>query len=176
MTSTQIRVNPCKIRVNRVYSPMTSKVSAPHEDLTYKIIGVAMSVHRRLGPGYQERFYQRAMEDELAAAGLGFEAQKKLTVYDQERLLGYYIPDLIVEGKVIVELKAFANLHQKYLGQVVTYLNFTGLAIGLLINFGESSLHPRRVFPSPQAKEFQINHQWMFVPDWLQAQKKEQQP
>lgn len=148
---------------------MTTKVPAPHEDLTYKTIGVAMAVHRKLGPGYKEIFYQRAMEDGLAEAELSFEAQKNLAVYDGDRLLGYYIPDLIVEEKVIVELKAFATLHQKYLGQVITYLNFTGLPIGLLINFGERSLRPRRVFPSPQAKEFQVNHQWMFTPDWLQA-------
>jgi len=156
---------------------MPSKISAPHEDLTYRIIGVAMAVHRKLGPGYKEIIYQRAMEDALAEAGLSFEAQKKLAVHDDhQRLLGYYIPDLIVESKVIVELKAFAALHQKYLGQVITYLNFTGLAIGLLINFGERSLRPRRVFPSPQAKEFQVNHQWIFTPDWLQAQKREGQP
>ena len=92
-------------------------------------------------------------------------------MYDGERLVGYYIPDLMVEGKVIVEIKAFATLHQKYLGQVITYLNHTGLAIGLLINFGERSLRPRRVFPSPQATEFRVNHQWLFVPDWLKAER-----
>jgi GxxExxY protein len=150
---------------------MPSKTSAPHEALTYKIIGIAMAVHRRLGPGHKEAIYQKAMEDGLVEAGLGFEPEPNLPVYDGERLLGYYIPDLIVEGKVIVELKAFAELHQKYLGQVITYLNFTRLEIGLLINFGEKSLRPRRVFPSPQAKEFQINHQWLFTPDWLKGQR-----
>jgi hypothetical protein len=55
-------------------------------------------------------------------------------------------------------------------GQVITYLNHTGLAIGLLINFGERSLRPRRIFPSPQAAEFRVNHQWLFVPNWLKAQ------
>lgn len=115
---------------------MPTRVSAPHEDLTYKIIGVAMAIHRRLGPGYREIIYQRAMEAGLAEAGLGYEAQKSLAVYDGERLPGYYFPDLIVEGMLIVELKAFVTVHQKYLGQVITYLNFTRLPIGLLINFG----------------------------------------
>ncbi len=150
---------------------MNKKVTAPHEDLTYAIIGCAMTLHRRLGPGYREVIYQRALEDDFTKAGLAFEAQKNLPVYDQERLLGYYIPDFIVEQKVIVELKAFAALHQKYLGQVITYLNFTELPIGLLINFGERSLHPRRVFPSPQAAEFRIDHQWLFVPDWSKDQR-----
>lgn len=145
------------------------KVKGPHEDLTYRINGAAMSVHRRLGPGHKEEVYQRAFEVELTQVGLAFEAQKNLPVYDGDRLIGYYIPDLIVEGKVIVEIKAFATVHQKYLGQVITYLNHTGLAVGLLINFGERSLRPRRVFPSSQAVAYRINHQWLFTPDWLKA-------
>lgn len=146
------------------------KVKGPHEDLTYRINGAAMAVHRRLGPGHKEEVYQRALEAELGQAGLAFEAQKNLPVYDGERLIGYYIPDLIVEGQVIVEIKAFATVHQKYLGQVITYLNHTSLAVGLLINFGERNLRPRRVFPSPQATEYRLNHQWLFVPDWLKAE------
>jgi len=53
---------------------------------------------------------------------------------------------------------------------VVTYLNHTGLSIGLLVNFGERSLRRRRVFPSPQTAEFRVNHQWLFVPNWLKAE------
>ena len=145
-------------------------VKGPHEEITYRIIGAAMAVHRRIGPGQKEVVYQRALEGEFEKAGLAFEAQKNLEVYDEERLVGYYIPDFIVEAQVIVEIKAFATLHQKYLGQVITYLNHTGLAIGLLINFGERSLRPRRIFPSPQAAEFRVNHQWLFVPNWLKAE------
>lgn len=143
------------------------RVAGPHEELTYRIIGAAMAVHRQLGPGHREAIYQRALEEELGRTGIPFEAEKSLPVCDGERLLGYYIPDFIVDGKVIVEIKAFATLHQKYLGQVITYLNHTGLAIGLLVNFGERSLRPRRVFPSPQAAAFGLNHQWMFVPEEL---------
>ncbi len=149
----------------------SNKVVGPHEDVTYRINGAAMAVHRRLGPGHKERMYQRALEAELEKTGLSFDGEPKLEVYDGERLIGYYIPDLIVEGKVIVEIKAFATLHQKYLGQVITYLNHTGLTVGLLINFGERSLRPRRVFPSPQATKFRVNYQWLFVPDWLKAEQ-----
>ena len=147
----------------------SKKVTGPYEELTYRIIGAAMAVHRRLGPGHREAIYQRALEDELSEAGISFEPEMRLPVYDGERLLGYYIPDFIVDDKVIVEIKAFATLHQKYLGQVITYLNHTGLPIGLLINFGERSLRPRRVFPSPQAVEFAHNYEWMFVPDKLKT-------
>ena len=105
---------------------------------------------------------------------MNFEAQKQLPVYDGNRLLGFYIPDFIVEDKVILEIKAFANVHQKYLGQVITYLNHTELAIGLLINFGERFIRPRRVFPSPQRTEYlqQPDYTWIFVPDWLKAQNR----
>jgi GxxExxY protein len=146
---------------------MDKKVQGPFEDITYRINGAAMAVHRRIGPGQKEDVYQQALEAELAEAGLSFEAQKNLEVYDRDRMVGLYIPDFIVEDKVIVEIKAFANLHAKYLGQVITYLNHTGLPVGLLINFGERSLRVRRVFPSPQAMEFRVNHQWLFVPDRL---------
>jgi len=149
---------------------MGKLVKGPYEDVTYRIIGAAMAVHRRIGPGQKEAVYQRALEAKFETVELAFEAQKNLEVYDEGRLVGYYIPDFIVEGKVIVEIKAFATLHVKYLGQVITYLNHTGLPIGLLINFGERSLRRRRVFPSPQAAEFRVNHQWLFVPNWLKAE------
>jgi len=149
---------------------MSKLVKGPHEDITYRIIGAAMAVHRRIGPGQKEAVYQRALEAEFEKVELAFEAQKNLEVYDEGRLVGYYIPDFIIEGKVIVEIKAFATLHVKYLGQVITYLNHTGLQIGLLINFGERSLRRRRVFPSPQTAEFRVNHQWLFVPNWLKAE------
>ena len=129
-----------------------------------------MAVHRRIGPGEKEAVYQHALEAEFEEAGSSFEAQKNLSVYDDDRLLGFYILDFIVEDKVIVEIKAFATLHQKYLGQVITYLNHTKLAVGLLINFGGRSLRWRRVFPSPQATEFRHNYRWMFVPDRFRTQ------
>jgi hypothetical protein len=71
---------------------MGKKVKGPHEDLTYRIIGAAMAVHRRIGPGHKEVIYQRALEKELTQAGLSFEAQKNIPVYDGDRLLGFYIP------------------------------------------------------------------------------------
>ncbi|MBE9121301.1 GxxExxY protein [Tychonema sp. LEGE 07199] len=154
---------------------MSEKIKAPHEDLTYQIIGAGMAVHRQLGPGYKEAIYQKKLEEQLTKEGISFEPQKNLPVYHNEQLLGLYIPDFIIENKVILEIKAFATLHNKYLGQVITYLNHTALPIGLLMNFGDRRLLSRRVFPSPQATEFRDNHQWIFVPDWLQAQKRSQE-
>jgi GxxExxY protein len=150
---------------------MGKKVIGPHEDLTYRIIGAAMAVHNRLGPGHKEEVYQRALEAQSAEEGLAFEAQKMLEVYDNGLLVGYYVPDFIYEEKVVVEIKAFSTLPRKYLGQVVTYLNHTGLPIGYLINFGERRLNRRRVFPSSQAARYPVQYQWLFIPDWLRAER-----
>jgi len=150
---------------------VSRKVIGPHEELTFRIIGAAMAVHNRLGPGHKEEVYQRALEAQSVADGLVFEAQKQLEVYDNGLLVGYYIPDFIYEEKVIVEIKAFAVLPRKYLGQVVTYLNHTGLQIGLLLNFGERRLAPQRVFPSSQPARYPVQYQWLFIPDWLKADR-----
>ena len=140
------------------------RVVALHEDLTGRIIGAAMAVHRRLGPGEREFIYQRAMEAELDRLGLAYAAEIPVEVCDGDRLLGYYIPDLVVE------LKAAAAFRPGNLGQVITYLNHLGLPIGLLINFGERSLAFRRVFPSPPATEFRINRQYLITPRELERE------
>ena len=152
---------------------MKGKIKAAHEELTYQVIGAGMAVHSKLGPGYKEEVYQRSLEQELTQQGINFQPQKNLPIYEDRKLLGFYIPDFIIDNKVILEIKAFATLHNKYMGQVITYLNHTGLKIGLLMNFGDRSLRFRRVFPSPPATEFHHNYQWIFVPNWLKAQKQD---
>jgi GxxExxY protein len=143
------------------------RVAGPHEDITYKIIGAAMALHGRLGPGYPEEIYQRGLAADLEAAGLGFEEQKKVEVWDGDTLLGFYFLDYLVEGLVIVELKALGWLRDEHRAQVISYLAMTGLPIGLLIDFGRRSLDFRRIFPPPDPEIHRVNHQWLFVPDWL---------
>ena len=145
-------------------------VNTPLDDLTYRINGAAMAVHRALGPGHKEAVYQRAMEAELERCGLSFESQKNLPVYYESRLVGYYIPDIIVEGKVVVELKALGFLDKTHLAQVICYLDYSGCLTGLLLDFGARLLKPKRIFPSPPGSTFAVNHQWLFTPDWLKAQ------
>jgi GxxExxY protein len=148
----------------------TKFVHTPYDDLTYKITGCAMTVHRRLGPGHREHIYQRALEDQLAEANLAFESQKLYEVYDSpknERLLGYYVPDFVIEDKVIVEIKAIQVLENIHLAQVIGYLAVSGCPLGLLINFGRSSLERKRVFPPKSVQEHQANPNWLFTPDWL---------
>ena len=91
------------------------RVSTPYDDLTYQVIGCAMAVHRSLGPGLRENSYQRALANSLVETNLAFEAQKLYGVYDdteQPRLVGYYIPDFVVEEKVVVEKSAEGIRHQ----------------------------------------------------------------
>ena len=151
----------------------TTRVCTPYDELTYKIIGCAMAVHRKLGPGYRENTYQRDLEIHLSEAGLLFESQKLFEVYDSlqnEALIGYYIPDFVVAEKVIVEIKSRSELDRSHLAQVIGYLAVSGCPLGLLINFGKRSLEYRRIFPPKSRTDF-INHQWLFVPDWLKPQR-----
>ncbi len=148
------------------------KVITPYDDLTYRIIGCAMTVHRSLGPALREDSYQRALALSLEDAGLSFEAQKMYSVFDspdQQRLVGYYIPDFVVEEKVVLEIKALRGLDNSHLAQVIGYLAVSACPVGLLINFGERSLRYRRVFPPSKISDHMINRQWLFVPDWLKS-------
>jgi len=151
-------------------------VRTPYDDLTYKIIGCAMAVHRGLGSGLREDTYQRDLEVHLAEAGLAFEAQKLFEVYDSlggGQLIGYYIPDFVVEQKVIVEIKAIKGLDNSHLAQVIGYLAVSGCPIGLLVNFGLRSLQQRRVLPPKSVQEHRVNRQWLFVSDWMRDNSQE---
>lgn len=153
---------------------MAEKVTTAYDDLTYKINGCAMAVHRELGPGLREDSYQRALGAAFQKAGLEFSAQRLYSVYtDPEELvlIGYYIPDFVVEEKVIVEIKALSWLDNSHLAQVISYLTVSGCPLGLLINFGERSVKIRRIFPPQKIAERKPNHQWLFVPDWLKTEQ-----
>jgi GxxExxY protein len=150
-------------------------LTTPYDTLTYKIIGCAMAVHRELGPGLGENSYQRSLANYLSDAGLSFVQEKLFSVFDdpdQQRLVGYYIPDFVVEDAVIVEIKALRGLDNSHLAQIIGYLAISGCPIGLLINFGERSLRYRRVFPPQKVIDHLVIRQWLFVPDWLSEKLK----
>jgi GxxExxY protein len=152
-------------------------ITTPYDPITYKIIGCAMAVHRQLGPGLREDSYERALANALSDAGLSFEQQKYLSVYDdpeQQRLIGYYIPDFVVEDNIIVEIKALRGLDNSHLAQIIGYLAVAGSPVGLLINFGERSLRYRRVFPPIKVIEHLVNRQWLYIPEWLKGQPEAQ--
>jgi GxxExxY protein len=149
-------------------------VKTPYDDWTYRIIGHAMAVHHKRGPGCRENTYQRDLKVHFTEGGLAYVAQKNIEVYDSANgdvLIGYYIPDFIVEDIVIVEIKALLGLDNSHLTQVVGYMAVTGCPVGLLINFGTRSLQWKRIFPPKNVAEHQVNRQWLFVPDWLRVEQ-----
>jgi GxxExxY protein len=148
---------------------MTRKaVATPFDAITYKIIGCAMAVHRELGPGLREDSYERALTLKLEDEDLNFEAQRHYAIEDEQRkFISYYIPDFVVEEKVIVKIKSLKRIDNSHLAQIIGYLAISACPIGLLINFGERSLKYRRVFPPQKVTDHIINQQWLFVPDWL---------
>ncbi len=115
-----------------------------HEESTGKIIGCAMKVHSVLGPGFLESVYHNALLYELNKAGLRVENKKCLTVYYDGHLIGEFETDLFAEDLVIVENKAVQNLSPAHEAQLVNYLTATGKDIGLLLNFGATSLQFKR--------------------------------
>lgn len=120
----------------------------PHQDLTYRVIGCGMSVHNRLGPGLREGDYQRALAVEMESAGLTHEDEKAIEIYLDETRVGLLYLDHLVEGTVVVEVKALRHkLTNDEIGQVITYLAATGLQVGLLLNFGGRSLEYKRILP-----------------------------
>ena len=105
-------------------------------EITERIIGACIEIHKQLGPGLLESAYEQCLCHELALAGLRFEGQKPLPVsYKSVRLDCGYRLDLVVEGKVIVELKTVDQLAPIHDAQLLTYLKLSGLTVGLLINF-----------------------------------------
>jgi GxxExxY protein len=116
------------------------------DDITYKINGCAMKIHNALGNGFQEVIYQRCLAIELERAGLGFEREKQQTIYYEGIDVGTRRADFVVEGQIIVELKAVINLEDVHLAQAKNYVVAYNFPIGLLINFGATSLQFKKVF------------------------------
>ncbi len=119
-----------------------------HADITRKIIGAAMKVHSILGNGFQEVIYQRAMVIEMTKIGLDFQRELEMPIYYDSKQIGTRRVDFLVEGKVMLELKAVTALEDVHLAQAINYLEAYGLEVGLLINFGSKSLQFRRLINS----------------------------
>ncbi|HEY1052365.1 MAG TPA: GxxExxY protein [Prosthecobacter sp.] len=117
-------------------------------DLTHQVIGMAMEVHRELGPGFVESVYHRSMEVELAAAGMYFESNVPLNVFYKGKQVGKFEADMIitVENSLLVELKACEEIIKAHEVQTVNYLTATNIDDGLILNFGAPSLQFRHKY------------------------------
>jgi GxxExxY protein len=114
-------------------------------ELTEKILGAAFKVQNALGAGFLEKVYENALSLELQKCGLSVESQKAFPVRYEGTVVGDYLADLVVSGKVVVECKAVSNLDPVHEAQLMNYLKASGLRVGLLINFAHSKLQYRRL-------------------------------
>jgi GxxExxY protein len=124
-------------------------------EITQKIIGASFEVHKFLGNGFQEVIYQRALAYEFRQAGLDFarEIEQEIFYKDLVEPIGLRRADFVVEGKVLVELKAMTKLEDVHLDQALNYLKAYRLEIGLLINFGSKSMEFKRLIHSPKSNQ-----------------------
>jgi GxxExxY protein len=117
----------------------------PLSELTSKIIGCAIEVHKFLGNGFQEKIYQRALYLEMQDQVLSFIREKEMQIIYKDREVGTRRVDFFVEEQVMVEIKAIITLEDVHLAQAINYLEAYNLPIGLLINFGSAKLQIKRV-------------------------------
>ncbi len=113
-------------------------------DLTKRVIGCAFEVVNELGSGFLESVYENALLIALNDAGLEAESQKTINVVFREQSVGDFYADILVEGKVLIEMKAVKAILPEHQAQIINYLNATGIEVGLLINFGSSKLEFKR--------------------------------
>jgi GxxExxY protein len=121
-------------------------------DLAGKVIGFAMKVHGKLGPGFLESVYQNALADELRRAGLKVEAEKPISVFYEGDVVGAFVADLLVNDALIVETKAIQALAKAHEVQLVNYLVATRINEGLLLNFGVTRLEFKKKFRLPKTE------------------------
>ena len=116
-----------------------------HEELSGKIIGVAMDVLNELKPGLDEKLYERAMVIELRRRGHAVDAQREFPVFYRGELIGHLTPDLIVDDTIIVDPKVVSAFNEAHIAQMVGYLTISGLEPALLLNFKSARLDWKRI-------------------------------
>lgn len=123
-----------------------------HSEITGSILDCFFKVYNTLGYGFLEKVYERALLIELQEAGLRFSAQFPIKVYYEEELVGDYFADILVEEKVIIELKAAEATCEEHEFQLISYLKATDMEVGLLLNFGKKPQYKRKVFSNNRNK------------------------
>jgi GxxExxY protein len=116
------------------------------KDESYNIIGAAMTVHNELGSGFLEAVYQEALEKEFITQCIPYKREIPLSIYYKGELLSNkYIADFICYDKIVIELKAVSSISSEHKAQIINYLKATNMELGIIINFGESSLKHDRL-------------------------------
>ena len=116
-----------------------------YRELSFKIVGCALQVHKALGPGFPEAVYERALELEMQKQGLRFERQKIYRVTYEDKPVGDFRADFLVEGKIILELKAVTEPPRVFERQLHSYIQVSGMRLCILLNFGREKLESKRI-------------------------------
>lgn len=132
-----------------------------HADITERVLGAAFRVHRALGPGFLESVYEEALVCELKHQGIPYQQQLAVPVLYRGQVVGNYRLDLLVDGKVIVELKTVKQFADIHIAIVQAYLAAANLQVGLLLNFAKQSLEHKRVYRkgTPGNQDNQVNQE-----------------
>jgi len=129
---------------------MAEKINLIHKNITGKIIGLAMEIYNQLGRGFLESVYEEAFVYELELNKINFKRQEPMDVHYKGKRIKQFVCDLLVEDKIIVELKAIKKITDSDIAQTINYLNAAKYEIGLLINFGSESLEFKRLIKTNQ--------------------------
>lgn len=116
-----------------------------HPELSYQLMGILFKVHNKLGNMQAERYYQRAVEEELKTQGISFRRELPVDLKYEERIIGKHVVDFVIDSKILLELKTVDYLKPQHLNQVLAYLKDLGLKLGIIANFRKDRLQYRRV-------------------------------
>ncbi|UGS24851.1 GxxExxY protein [Flavobacterium channae] len=125
----------------------------PHQELTKSIIGIYYNVYNELGFGFLEKVYHKALLIELKNNGYKIDSEKKVNVYYKNEIVGEYIPDIIINDSIIVELKCVEYLTDIHENQLLNYLKATDCEVGLILNFGKDPQFIRKIFTNDLKKK-----------------------
>ena len=125
----------------------------PHQELTKSIIGIYYNVYNELGFGFLEKVYHKALLIELKNNGYKIDSEKKVNVYYKNKIVGEYIPDIIINDSAIVELKCVEYLTDIHENQLLNYLKATDCEVGLILNFGKDPQFIRKIFTNDLKKK-----------------------
>lgn len=132
-----------------------------YEELTYRIRGAVFNVYNELGYGHKEQVYQKALAKEFKENNISYKREKSIDVKYKGEFVGNYRPDFVIEGKIIIEIKAVDFMPKAYEEQLVHYLKTTDYKLGLLVNFGSPKLIIKRLVWTNQRKS--ANNQRKFI-------------
>ena len=123
----------------------TNSTNIIYRDLSYQIMGAIFEVHKTLGPGFLESVYEKALIEEFAEKGIKVETQKVIDVIYKGKKIGVHRLDLVVDNKVVIELKTVERFSVHHKAQLTSYLKASGYKLGILVNFSKSKVEYQRV-------------------------------